>query len=47
MLVGSLCRLVKDAPHREALFAATTPAAFIATVQELENKILGPLNESA
>jgi mannitol/fructose-specific phosphotransferase system IIA component (Ntr-type) len=44
MLVGSLCRLVKDAPHREALFAAATPEAFIATVQELENKIFGPLN---
>src|SRR5450432_1084297 len=42
MLVGSLCRLIKDAAQREALFAAPSPAAFIATVQELENKILGP-----
>jgi mannitol/fructose-specific phosphotransferase system IIA component (Ntr-type) len=42
MLVGSLCRLIKEAPQREALFAATTPAAFIATVQELEDKMLGP-----
>ena len=42
MLVGSLCRLIKDAPQREALFAAATPEAFIATVVELENKILGP-----
>lgn len=43
MLVGSLCRLIKDAPQREALLAAPTPEAFIATVQELEDKILGPV----
>ncbi|MDI1318865.1 MAG: PTS sugar transporter subunit IIA [bacterium] len=42
MLVGSLCRLIKDAPNREALLAAPTPEAFIATVKELEDKILGP-----
>ena len=42
MLVGSLCRLIKDAAQREALFAAATPEAFIATVRELENKVLGP-----
>lgn len=42
MLVGSLCRLIKEAPQREALFAAATPEAFIATVRELEAKILGP-----
>ena len=42
MLVGSLCRLIKEAPQREALFAAATPEAFIATVKELEDKILGP-----
>ena len=42
MLVGSLCRLIKDAPQREALFAALTPEAFIATVKDLENRILGP-----
>ena len=42
MLVGSLCRLINDAPQREALFAAPTPEAFIATVKELEDKILGP-----
>jgi len=42
MLVGSLCRLIKDAPQREALLAAPTPEAFIATVKELEDKILGP-----
>ena len=42
MLVGSLCRLIKDAANREALLAAPTPEAFIATVQELEDKILGP-----
>lgn len=42
ILVGALCRLIKDAPSRDALMAAPTPEAFIATVQELENKILGP-----
>ncbi len=42
MLVGSLCRLIKDAPNRAALLAAPTPEAFIATVKELEDKILGP-----
>jgi mannitol/fructose-specific phosphotransferase system IIA component (Ntr-type) len=42
MLVGSLCRLIKDAPQREALLAAPTPEAFIATVKELEDKVLGP-----
>lgn len=42
ILVGALCRLIKDAASRDALMAAPTPEAFIATVQELENKILGP-----
>ena len=42
MLVGSLCRLIKDEPNRAALLAAPTPEAFIATVRELEDKILGP-----
>jgi mannitol/fructose-specific phosphotransferase system IIA component (Ntr-type) len=42
MLVGSLCRLIKDASNREALLAAPTPEAFIAAVKELEDKILGP-----
>jgi len=42
MLVGSLCRLIKEAPQREALFAAKTPEEFIATVKELEDQILGP-----
>ena len=42
MLVGSLCRLIKEAPQREALLSAPTPEAFIATVKELEDKILGP-----
>ena len=42
MLVGSLCRLIKEAPQREALFAAKTPEAFITTVKELEDKVLGP-----
>ena len=42
MLVGSLCRLIKDQSSRAALLAAPTPEAFIATVRELEDKILGP-----
>jgi len=42
MLVGSLCRLIKDEPNRAALLAAPTPEAFIATVVDLENKIFGP-----
>ncbi len=42
MLVGTLCRLIKDESSRAALLAAPTPEAFIATVKELENKILGP-----
>lgn len=42
ILVGALCRLIKDPASRDALMAAPTPEAFIATVTELENKILGP-----
>ncbi|HLP24446.1 MAG TPA: PTS sugar transporter subunit IIA [Acidobacteriota bacterium] len=42
ILVGALCRLIKDASSRDALMAAATPEAFIQTVTELENKILGP-----
>ena len=41
-LVSSLCRLIKDEAHRTALLTAATPTSFIATVAELENKILGP-----
>lgn len=43
ILVGALCRLIKDEASRTALLAAPTPEAFIATVVELENKILGPV----
>ena len=42
MLVGSLCRLIKDEPNRAALLAAPTPEAFIATVKQLEDTVLGP-----
>jgi len=42
ILVGALCRLIKDESSRAALMAAATPADFIQTVIELENKILGP-----
>lgn len=41
ILVGALCRLIKDEANRAALLAAPTPDAFIAKVVELENKILG------
>jgi mannitol/fructose-specific phosphotransferase system IIA component (Ntr-type) len=42
ILVGALCRLIKDESSRNALLAAPTPEAFIATVVELETKLLGP-----
>ncbi|HVU15706.1 MAG TPA: PTS sugar transporter subunit IIA [Candidatus Didemnitutus sp.] len=41
-LVGSLCRVVKDASSRDLLLAAHSPEQFIATVQALEQRILGP-----
>ncbi len=41
ILVGALCRLIKDASSRDALMAAPTPEAFIATVTELERQIFG------
>ncbi len=41
ILVGALCRLIKDEANRHALLTAPTPEVFIATVIELENKILG------
>ncbi len=41
ILVGALCRLIKDAASRDALLAAATPEAFIATVIELEHRIFG------
>src|SRR6476659_3459394 len=43
ILVGALCRLIKDESSRTALMAAPSPEAFIATVIELENKLLGPV----
>ena len=42
ILVGALCRLIKDSASRDSLMSAATPEAFIATVKELEDKILGP-----
>jgi mannitol/fructose-specific phosphotransferase system IIA component (Ntr-type) len=42
ILVGALCRLIKDESSRAALLTAPTPEAFVATVLELENRILGP-----
>ena len=43
ILVGALCRLIKDESSRAALLAAPTPEAFIATVIDLEAKLLGPV----
>jgi len=40
-LVGLLCRLLKDAPGRDALFGAPTPEDFIRTLLELEQKLPG------
>lgn len=42
ILVGALCRLIKEPLHRAALLSAPTPEAFIATVKDLEDKLLGP-----
>jgi mannitol/fructose-specific phosphotransferase system IIA component (Ntr-type) len=42
ILVGALCRLIKDSASRDLLMSAATPEAFITTVKELEDKILGP-----
>ena len=42
ILVGALCRLIKDAASRDALLASPDPEAFIATVRALEEKLLGP-----
>ena len=43
ILVGALCRIIKDQANRDALLAAPTPEAFIATVRALEDRILGPV----
>ena len=43
MLVSSLCQLVKNPAHLDLLLRAPTPEAFIATVTDLEAKILGPV----
>jgi len=42
ILVGALCRLIKDESNRAALLSSPTPEAFLAKIIELENKILGP-----
>jgi mannitol/fructose-specific phosphotransferase system IIA component (Ntr-type) len=42
LLVGSLCRLIKLPANRDRLLQVPTPAAFIATVKDLESQILGP-----
>jgi mannitol/fructose-specific phosphotransferase system IIA component (Ntr-type) len=42
MLVSSLCRLIKNPAHRDLLLHAATPEAFVATVRQLEDQVLGP-----
>ena len=41
LLVGTLCRLIKDPTNRELLLNAPTPEAFLAAIIALENRILG------
>ena len=43
MLVGALCRLIKEPANRELLLSAPTPETFLAAIITLENKILGPV----
>ena len=43
MLVGALCRLIKEPANRELLLNAPTPETFLAAIITLENKILGPV----
>jgi len=38
-VVSSLCKVLKDAPNREALFAAQTPEAFIEAMVAAENRL--------
>jgi mannitol/fructose-specific phosphotransferase system IIA component (Ntr-type) len=40
MLVGALCRLIKDDANRDALLRAPTPEAFIETIRDLEARVL-------
>lgn len=41
MVVGALCRLLKDPAVRTALMEATTPEAFVACVAEAEMRVAG------
>ena len=38
-VVGTLCRLIKDQTARDALFAAPTPEAFIATIVDRKSVV--------
>ena len=40
-VVSSLCKVLKDAADRQALFEATSPEAFIEAVRNIEAKISG------
>jgi mannitol/fructose-specific phosphotransferase system IIA component (Ntr-type) len=42
MVVSALCKVLKHAENREALMAATTPEAFVATLTAAEEKLLTP-----
>jgi mannitol/fructose-specific phosphotransferase system IIA component (Ntr-type) len=41
-VVSTLCKILKDAPTREALLAAPTPADFAALLLSAEEKVLAP-----
>ena len=41
-VVSALCRILKEAPNREALPAAATPEDFTRTLAEAEDRLLAP-----
>lgn len=41
-IVSALCKILKDAANRDALFRADTPARFIQAIATAEEKLLAP-----
>lgn len=41
-IVSTLCKIVRSPAHRDALLAAATPEAFIATLRAAEDAVLNP-----
>lgn len=41
-VLSTLCKLLRDPANRDALMTAETPAAFIAAIVEMENKLFPP-----